>query len=321
MEQNNLSASSEGLATPKISESFKSTYQAYKESFGFIGFVYLPLAILSVLGIFIPGVVGAVLLAVPGILSALVTPGFISAVSKDFYPEAVSPYEKLKMLYKDGLKYIVPVVWIGILTGLCVIFGVMLFVVPGIWLSFILGYSIYVLIFDNKKGVEALAYSYIYARNNFWFIFKRLILLGVALSVIGGIISGIFPPEKKLISEISGDKSLVVSEEVKDNRYYKVIFGNEDPYTLVRQPGDEALSAIFNNIFAVPFSMLFAIEIFKFLKKKNGALATEEEVKKTKKKIKVFIWGGIFLPIAVLAGLAAIFGGTAISALRELLPL
>ena len=320
MEQEKLNNILAPQSEPTVSSSFRTAFGEYKENFSFLGLVYLPLAALTVFGIFIPGIAGAALTFIPGILSAIVTPGFISAISKNFYPETISPYGKLKILYKDGLKYIIPVVWIGILTGLCVFFGIILFVLPGIWLSVVLGYSIYALIFDGKRGLEALAYSYIYAKNNFWFIIKRTILLGIGFSVVAGVISGFFPPEKKLISELSGDQSFAVTAEVRNSKYYKVFFGEDDPFTYVRQPGDEALSAIFNNVFAIPFAMFFVVGVFNLLKKKNAYLVTEEEVTKTKKKIGVLVWLGILLPIIIFTGLIAIFGGTAILSLQQLLP-
>ena len=135
MEQNNLTAESEASAAPSVIETFKKAFAEYKENFSFSGFVYLPIAALSVLGIFLPGIVGGMLVFVAGVLSVFATPGFISAISKKFYPEATLPLEKLKLLYRDGAKYIVPVFWIGILTALCVLFGFSLLIIPGIWLS------------------------------------------------------------------------------------------------------------------------------------------------------------------------------------------
>lgn len=319
MEQNNLN-SPVVFAEPLIWDSFKTAFAEYKENFGFVGFAYLPIALTAVLGIFIPGIIGAIFTMIPWILSAIIVPGFISAIARKFYPEKISPVDKLKVLYGDGLKYILSIVWIGVLTSLCVFFGLTLLIIPGIWLGIILGYSNYALIFDGKKGVDALAHSYIYAKNDFWFIFKRVVVLSISLSIIGGIISGFFPPEKKLISEVSGDKSLSVPAETKDSKYYKMFFGEGDPYTYIRQPGDEALSAIFNNIFAIPFSMFFAVGIFKFLKGKNDGLATEEEVEKTKRKIKLFAWLGVLLPIIIVGVLVMVFGGMVISSLRQLLP-
>lgn len=320
MEQNNLVVMPESSSEPKVSESFREAFVEYKENFSFFGFVYLPIATMAVLGIFVPGVVGGSLALVAGILGVLATFGFISAVSKKFYPETVLPLDKLKVLYRDGIKYAVPILWIGILTSLCVFFGLALFVIPGIWLSVILGYSTYVLIFEGKRGTEALAHSYIYAKDNFWFIVKRLITLSIGIAIVGAIISAIFPPEKKLLKDLTGDEYSSLSVDLKDNEYVKKFFKGEEPYIAVRQQGDEALSAIFSNIFAIPFTMFIYIGIFNFLRKKNCNLATEEEVKKIKKKIKIFVWLGILLPIIIIGGGAIIFGGAAISSLQQLLP-
>lgn len=320
MEQNNLASGSDFSAIPSVAETFKKAFADYKENFSFSGFVYLPIAALSVLGIFLPGIAGGLSMFIAGVLSVFATPGFISAISKSFYPEATSPLEKLKLLYRDGSKYIVPVFWIGILTALCVLFGFSLLILPGIWLSVILGYSTYVLIFEGKRGVEALAYSYIYAKNNFWFIFKRLLVLGIGMAIAGSIFSGIFPPEKKYIKDFTGDEYSNLPMDLKDNEYVKKVFNGEEPYVVTKQKGDEALSAIFNNIFVIPFAAFVSVGIFNFLKIKNGALATEEEVKKSKRKIKIFAWLGILLPAVVILILGLIFGGIVISSLRQILP-
>jgi hypothetical protein len=320
MEQNNLASGTGPASVVSVAETFKKAFADYKENFSFSGFVYFPIAVLSVLGIFLPGIIGGLLVFVAGVLSVFATPGFISAISKNFYSEATLPLQKLKLLYKDGAKYIVPVFWIGILTALCVLFGFSLLIVPGIWLSVILGYSTYVLIFEGRRGVEALAYSYIYAKDNFWFIFKRLLVMGIGMAIVGSIFSGIFPPEKKNIRDLTGDEYSSLPMDLKDNEYVKKMFNGEEPYVVVRQKGDEALSAIFNNIFIIPFAAFVSVGIFNFLKEKNGALATEEEVKKSKKKIKIFAWLGILLPAVVILVLALIFGSIVVSSLRQILP-
>ncbi len=319
MDKNNLDSNvaSDEL---RVLDSFKSAFAGYKENFNFLAFVYLPIAVLSVLGIFVPGILGGVFMFASGVLTAFSIPGFISAISKKFYPEIATPGGKTKALYSDGAKYILSVFWIGILTALCVLFGTFAFVVPGIWLGVVLGYSTYALIFDGRRGVEALAYSYIYAKNNFWFIAKRLLVLGLGMIIVGSIISSIFPPEKVLVSEIVGDEYTALPAELKNSEMLKKIFGDEEPFVMLRQPGDQALSAIFNNIFLGPFVVFFAVGIFGAIKRKNALLVTDEEVKKTKTKIKLFVWLGVFLPIAIIAGLVAIFGEAALSSLREILP-
>ncbi len=80
-------------------------------------------------------------------------------------------------LFNDSLKNIVPILWISVLTGLIVLGGIFLFIIPaifwGIWYSF----AVYVNILEDKnpKSMEALSISKKLVKKRAWDTYGRLL--------------------------------------------------------------------------------------------------------------------------------------------------
>jgi hypothetical protein len=88
--------------------------------------------------------------------------------------------------------------WVYLLTMGTMFGGFVLFVIPGIALSLFFFFAPLAVLFDGKKGVGALYYSYQLVRGSWWKILGRTLVLGLVVaafvlvvSVILGLISGI----------------------------------------------------------------------------------------------------------------------------------
>lgn len=77
-----------------------------------------------------------------------------------------------------------PLVWVIILTSLAILGGLILFILPGIWLSILLGFAIFVLIDENKRGTQALARSAELVKGRWWGTLARLLVTTVVVTVI-----------------------------------------------------------------------------------------------------------------------------------------
>ncbi|MFA5742382.1 MAG: hypothetical protein WCX77_03960 [Candidatus Paceibacterota bacterium] len=71
--------------------------------------------------------------------------------------------------------------WVSILTGLIVMGGLMLFIIPGIIFSIWFCFASYILISENIGGMGALTRSRAYVQGYWWDIFWRFITLGLIL--------------------------------------------------------------------------------------------------------------------------------------------
>jgi len=83
-----------------------------------------------------------------------------------------------------------PYAWVSVLTGLVIMAGFILFIVPGIIFAVWFGLAKYAAILDGKKGAEALKYSKSLVKGNFWPVLGRIALL-VAMAMILSSISSV----------------------------------------------------------------------------------------------------------------------------------
>lgn len=80
-------------------------------------------------------------------------------------------------LYKDALSLVLPLLATAIITGLAVMIGFLLFVIPGIILMVFLAFAYFVVVFEKKWGTEAIAQSYRYVKGHWFAVFVRLLLI------------------------------------------------------------------------------------------------------------------------------------------------
>jgi len=98
----------------------------------------------------------------------------------------------VKGAYEVAKKFALSYTWIAILIGFAVLFGLVLLIIPGIIFAVWFGFSYYCLLFEDKRGVEALKASKAYVKGKFWAVLGRYAFLGIVaivVSVVIGIIT------------------------------------------------------------------------------------------------------------------------------------
>ena len=88
--------------------------------------------------------------------------------------------------------------WVAFLMGILTFLGFVIFIIPGIVIYVWLSLSLYVLVFEDIKGKNALRRSRILVKGYWWELFSRLFLFFLLVSVIsiipiiGGLIKVLF---------------------------------------------------------------------------------------------------------------------------------
>jgi len=181
---------------PTIKSLIKETVLWYKKNFKTIFNIFFIPAILMVPLVFFDSVndtsngyfgtnakfIGAALAIVfilQAFLNIVATIGFIKKVPtfKTITPHWID-------VYKDGLKFLIPFVLVGIIQFLVVFSGFVLLIIPGLILSFYFVFSMYALMIDDKKGIDALVHSAHLIRSNLFSVAIRLIVLGFLTTLI-----------------------------------------------------------------------------------------------------------------------------------------
>ena len=86
-----------------------------------------------------------------------------------------------------GRTHFWPCLWVVVLQGLAVFGGMVVFFLPGIWLSVLLSYSPLVFIEDGSKGIQALAASAALIKGRWWATFGRSLLAGIVVGLLSSL--------------------------------------------------------------------------------------------------------------------------------------
>lgn len=159
-----------------------------------------------------------------------------------------------KEAYKRSLtiawpSFIVVFLTIGIVLG-----GFILLIIPGIYLAICYTFTQYALFADNKRGMEALRASKFYVKDHWWGILVRVLLFGIATSIIQAIFSaGSIAPQWDTLRQ-------AVSEGLEPQ--------------VQTSPILEILGNAFAFLVAAPLSLIYTFLMYKSLKEVKGEYIT-----------------------------------------------
>lgn len=180
---------------PSASEILKEAWDIYKANV--VKFIYLAIIPFGLLlpSIFFgqtsPGIFGLSFIQGPGILIVLWILLMVLAILAQllFILSLVfiirerqlnpGPKETLKYAWGQLASY----VWIWFLTGIFVLAGMILFIIPGILMAIWYSLVIYVLVAEGKKGTQALKRSKELVKGYWWKVLWRLIIIGIVVAI------------------------------------------------------------------------------------------------------------------------------------------
>jgi len=136
----------------------------------------------------------------------------------------------IKESYQKGWKMFFPYIWVYILSTAIVLGGALLFVLPGILFLIWFSFSIFVLIFEEKKGFASLFGSKQLILSNFWKILWRFLILFLIMIILS------------IISAL--------------------LFANREPTN-----GLEFMGSYFLQLFSIPFFLIYLTLVYKDLRK------------------------------------------------------
>ncbi len=176
----------------------------------------------------------------------------------------------IKESYKRGFKILSPYVWVYFLLTIIIIGGFLLFIIPGVLFSIWFSLAIFILVFEERKGFNALFRSKHLVKGKFWGVLGRFLILGLIIVI------GLF---------------LV---------FALILFGIEN-----KQIKDQISEVIgyFLQLFILPFFLIYGFLIYNNLKEIKAETPYEEPARS--KKIKYVIPG--ILGILIVGLLISIF--------------
>ncbi|MDO8617886.1 MAG: hypothetical protein Q7N87_03325 [Candidatus Uhrbacteria bacterium] len=149
-----------------------------------------------------------------------------------------------------------PLIWVSLLTGLAVLGGLVLFVIPAIWLAINLLFAGYFLIEDNLRGTQSLAASWALVKGRWWGTFWRVIVAYVLFIIISIILVNI-------LSAIFG----IIVAPAKINYVFNIY--NPISGDLMTIAGSYLVQGILN-LLLLPLAITWSVKLFHSLKESKG---------------------------------------------------
>lgn len=196
------------IGLPKISSLFSEGWKLYKSrlktsiQIQLLVFALLAIgAILVGLGVLLSKSVDqnvlfiiALVFAIPFVIAMVYLSIWVQASQIMIYN--VSDEEaKVKTVLNKSKPFLLQFFWVSLLSGLIVMGGSILFLIPGIILMVMVAFSTYVAVLEGRKNLDAVLASREYVRGIWWPLFGRgllIMLIYLAVSIAFSILSGIF---------------------------------------------------------------------------------------------------------------------------------
>jgi len=131
------------------------------------------------------GVAGLVT-ALAGVVMFLVLTG---AITRAVAAEAAGQDPSLEESYRFGFHRFWSVLGVSVLVGLAVVGGLILFIIPGIWIGIRLCLSTQALVVEGRRPTEAMGRSWALVGGHWWHAFGTLVVAGLLTFVVNALIT------------------------------------------------------------------------------------------------------------------------------------
>jgi hypothetical protein len=124
--------------------------------------------------------------ALAGILIYLVLTG---AITRAVAAEVAGEDPSLEQSYRFGFHRLGSVLLVSILVGLATIAGLILFILPGIYIGVRLAVSVEALVVEGRRGTQAMGRSWALVGGHWWHAFGALVVAGLLTGVVNAVIT------------------------------------------------------------------------------------------------------------------------------------
>jgi len=143
-----------------------------------------------------------------GLLMYLVLTG---AITRAVAAEVAGQDPSLEQSYRFGFHRLGSVLLVSILVGLATIAGLILFIIPGIWIGVRLAVSVEALVVEGGRGTQAMGRSWELVGGHWWHAFGALVVAGLLTGVVNAIITTPFNNTSWFVQAIAAAIATVIT--------------------------------------------------------------------------------------------------------------
>ncbi len=153
---------------------FENAWRRFAARFWTLVWIFLAPAVFLVAGRLLSARAGSGVFAAGAILSLVGT--VLSIMATIALINALARGTGVGASWRVGAKLFWPAVWIGILNIVAIAGGFALLVVPGVILAIALAFANYVLVVEDRRGLQALVKSRAYVAGRWWAVVGRALI-------------------------------------------------------------------------------------------------------------------------------------------------
>jgi hypothetical protein len=114
------------------------------------------------------------------------------AITRTIAAEVAGQDLGLEQSYRFGFARLGPILVVSILVGLATLLGLIVFIIPGIYIGVRLAVSTQALVVENKRGTEAMRRSWDLVGGHWWHAAFTLLVAGLLTGVVNAVITAPF---------------------------------------------------------------------------------------------------------------------------------
>jgi hypothetical protein len=152
--------------------------------------------------------IAGLLAALAGILMYLVLTG---AITRAVAAEVAGEDPSVEQSYRFGFHRIWSVLLVSVLVGLAIIGGLILFVIPGIYVGVRLAVSIEALVVEGRRGTQAMGRSWGLVGGHWWHAFGTLVVAALLTGIVNAVITAPFGNTGWFVQAVAAAVATVVT--------------------------------------------------------------------------------------------------------------
>ena len=117
----------------------------------------------------------------------------------------------MEQSYRFGFHRLGSVLLVSVLVGLAVIGGLILFIIPGIYIAIRLCVSIEALVVEGRRGTEAMGRSWGLVGGHWWHAFGTLVVAGLLTGIVNAVITAPFGATGWVVQGVAAALATVVT--------------------------------------------------------------------------------------------------------------
>ena len=146
--------------------------------------------------------------ALAGILMYLVLTG---AITRAVAAEVAGEDPSVEQSYRFGFHRLGAVLVVSVLVGLATLAGLILFIIPGIYIGIRLCVSIEALVIEGRRGTEAMGRSWGLVGGHWWHAFGTVVVGGLLTGIVNAVITAPFGDTGWFVQAVAAAVATVVT--------------------------------------------------------------------------------------------------------------